>query len=307
MRVVLLAWCASAVHYLDALAAAGVAPLLVVTGEKAPAASPLGRSCARLEVPIESWFDANDPRLVQALNALSPDLLCVAGWPRILREPLRSSARLGVVNFHPSLLPWYRGRNPLFWALLRDESTVGITAHLMTDELDAGPILLKRPVQVAEGDTQLSLADRVDQAGAQLLGELLDLAAAGTFPLGEPPEEDGSYTQPVRAEHGLLDWTWPAADLERLVRAAVGVVDVYTFFRGMKLKLLAARCGSDTADAPAGTVVGLAASGLEVATGKGTLVAVSWRFVDRPHTASELADAIGLTLGSRFTHNPALG
>src|SRR5689334_25128816 len=119
MNIVLFAWCPTSVLYLEALAAAGALPGLVVTGARASARTPLALACERLGVPLERRDDVNAGDLVTRVRAA--DLLLVAGCARVLGPELCAAPRIGALNFHPSRLPAYRGREPLFWALLRGE------------------------------------------------------------------------------------------------------------------------------------------------------------------------------------------
>ncbi len=311
--VVLLAWCPTATLYLDALVRAGAAPVLVVTGFGAPAEAPLVQACERAHVPLERCRDANAVAFASRLAQLAPDLVLVAGWPRVLGEALRRVARSGIVNFHPSLLPCYRGRHPLFWAILRGEPEVGITLHHVTAEVDAGPILLQRAVAVPQGATSASLAEVVDRAGAGLVPDLLRSARFGALPPGTVPSDAGSYFPPVRAEHALLDWTCPAHRLERLVRACAGVTHAHSFFRGMKLVALAAHAVVAPRAATPGTVLSVGPDGTLVATGSDdeaapatALRVTRWLFLEREHSAPSLAALADLAPGARLAANPAL-
>src|SRR5215468_1344741 len=115
MNIILFAWCPTSVLYLDALAAAGAAPALVVTGARTPARAPLVAACERLGLAMERRDEVNAPDLVARVR--DADLLLVAGCARILGPELCAAPRIGALNFHPSRLPAYRGKEPLFWAL----------------------------------------------------------------------------------------------------------------------------------------------------------------------------------------------
>jgi methionyl-tRNA formyltransferase len=306
VRVVLLASCAGAPLYLDALESAGERPVLIVTSSEASSLQVLPDRAAELGVPFLRQQELNQPEFLQELTRCAADLIVVAGWPKILRQAVRSAARVAVVNFHPSLLPDYRGRHPLFWAILRGERRVGITVHHLTEDVDAGPILLQREIDVADDATALSLGQVVDRAGAELVPALLELAQNGALPPGVLPDRAGSYFPPVRAEDGLVDWTRPAALLQRLLRAAEGTLPVMTFFSGMKLIIRdAAAFDTGAASAP-GSVLAVGIDGVDVATGQGVLRIMCWAFMGREHRSPELAALVGIKPGSRFSHNPAL-
>jgi UDP-4-amino-4-deoxy-L-arabinose formyltransferase/UDP-glucuronic acid dehydrogenase (UDP-4-keto-hexauronic acid decarboxylating) len=306
MRTVLFGWCRTARLYLEALDRAGARPALVVTGPDAPAAAPLSSSCADLGVRLERRADVNDEGFVRELEAAGADLLLVTGWPRVLAERVLSVASAAAVNVHPSMLPHYRGRDPLFWAILRGERRVGVTLHRMTEAVDNGPILYQRGVDVPDGATSETLAAAVDREGAALIPELVASVRDGTLKEGTLAEDPGSYFPPVRSEHALLDWTASAELLERLVRACAGVAQAHCFFRGMKLIALEARAVDVPSDAPSGTVLAVDDAAILIASSERALSVTRWLFLERVHRGGELARRIGLEIGARFSHNPAL-
>jgi methionyl-tRNA formyltransferase len=305
MNIVLFAWCPTSVLYLDALAARGAAPRLVVTGGRAPSGTPLDAACAHHGVPLERRDDVHAADLVARVRAC--DLLLVAGCARILRPEIHRAPRLGALNFHPSRLPAYRGREPLFWALLHGEPVVAVTVHRVTDEVDAGPILFQHEVAVPPRATSASLAPLVDRAGADLVPEILALAAAGALPAGTFPTEPGSRFPPLRPEHGLVDFTRTAPEVDRLVRAARGEIAAYAFLHGFRVILLEGEPGADpeTAAALPGSIVAIDGDALVIAAARGVYRARRFLFLDRVHDGPALAAAVGATVGSAFTANPA--
>jgi methionyl-tRNA formyltransferase len=306
MNVVLFAWCSTSVLYVEALAAAGAAPRLVVTGPRTAADAPLAQACERLGVSLERRADPNAPDLVARLRALPLDLLLVAGCARILGAELLAVPRLGALNFHPSRLPCYRGKEPLFWALCLGETEVAITVHHLTDEVDGGPILLQRPVAVSARATSASLAPLVDAAGAALVPEILALAATGALPAGTRSGERGSRFPPLRAEHGLLDFTRPAVEIDRLVRAAYGEIAAYTFFEGVRVIVLEGEPALDAAGAP-GRVLAVGAEGITVAASPGAYRMRRFLFVGRAHDGPALAAALGIAPGAALRASPITG
>ena len=308
MNVVLFAWCASSIAYAEALVAAGAPPRLVVTGARCSAAAPLAEACARLGLALERRDEVNDAGFVARLRELPLDLLLVAGCARVLGPALLAAPRLGALNFHPSRLPRYRGKEPLFWALLHGEPSVAISVHHLVAELDAGPLLFQRDVLVPPRATSASLAAMVDAEGAALVPEILALAAAGPLPPGRDPGGPGSHFPPLRPEHGLLDFTRSAVELDRLVRACQGEIPAACFFQGLRLLVLEAEPAPSTSGSIVpGEVTRVNDGGIWVMTSSGVLCLRRFLFLDRPHDARALAALLGLAPGQRFTHNPAFG
>ena len=308
MRIVLFAWCPTTPVHLEALAASGAAPALVVSGGRAATARALERACADGGVPFERCDDVSSPGFVARVERLAPDLLVVAGCPQILRAPLRRAFRLGAVNLHPSLLPAYRGREPLFWAILHGEPKVGVTAHHLTDAVDAGPILLAREIPVPPRATSASLAAEVDRAGAALLPELVAMARGGALPEGARPRGPGSRFPPLREEHGRIDWRRPAAAIDRLVRACAGEIAAHAFFQGMKIVVLDGEpVPSPRPRAPPGEVLAVEEGAVLVAAGEGAFAARALVFLHRRRRAGELAAELGIFPGARLSGEPEGG
>ena len=304
MRVVLLCWCRTAHYYYDALRVAGAPPVLVVTGTRAPALARLETPCADNGVALVTVEDVHAPEALARLASALPDLILVVGWPRILRESVIGMPRVGIVNCHPSILPWYRGKEPLFWAILEGEDEIGVTLHHLTAEVDAGPILLQSTIRVPDGTTTAFVSEQVDRTGAELMPELMALASDGSLPKGRIPSEAGSSFPPVTPRDGAIDWSEPADRSARRVRACQGVTHAYTLFQGTKVVLLEAHIRAAEGDHESGTVVAVDESGITVAAGSGrvarTLACNRWLFVDREHPGTELAARLGIEPGARF-------
>jgi methionyl-tRNA formyltransferase len=307
IRTVVFAWCSGAEH-VDALARAGAAPSLVVTGPSSDVSGALRSAAERAGAAWRPTDDPNDAALCDRIEALRPDLFVVAGCPRIFGARLLALPRLGALNVHPSLLPHYRGREPVFWALLRGERTVGVTVHRMTEDVDAGPILAQRALDVGPRATRREVVTELDRLGAALVEELAARALAGDRLEGTLPSEPGSAFPRLRPEHGLVDWSADAEELDRLVRASDGVVAAHAFVRGMRVVVLEAHAlpvrAGEVSSRP-GSITRIGDGALVVATGKGELALRRVSFV-RTQSGEDLAAMLGLSIGDRFRSSPAL-
>ncbi|MFO7535895.1 MAG: methionyl-tRNA formyltransferase [Kiritimatiellia bacterium] len=170
-------------------------------------------------LPVITPFKVNLPETVEALDRLRPDVIVVTAFGQILRKALLEMAPLGCVNVHASLLPKYRGAAPAQWAIARGESVTGVTTMLMNEGLDTGDMLLKREIPISPEDTGASLLMKLGLAGAELLAPTLEGLRSGTL-RGEPQDERlATHAPKLNKASGCLDWTKPAAELERRVRA----------------------------------------------------------------------------------------
>jgi methionyl-tRNA formyltransferase len=150
---------------------------------------------------------------------LAPDLVLSVFYRDLLSARVLAAPRLAALNLHPSLLPAYRGRAPINWVLVHGETETGITLHHMTAKADAGDIVAQRAVPIAPRDTALSLYLKVEQAGIELLAEALPLVAEGRAPRIPQDLSSSTYFGRRRPEDGRIDWSWPAARIDCLVRA----------------------------------------------------------------------------------------
>jgi len=244
---------------LTALLDAGVEIPLVVTQpdrpvgrHAAPVASAVARAAEARGIPVEKpeRLRGNDA-LLQRIGDLAPDAGVVVAYGKLLPNPLLALPRLGFVNVHASLLPKYRGASPIQAAILAGDSETGVATMRVVEELDAGPIYRQRRVSIGEREAADSLTRRLAAAGGELLVETLHDLAAGSA-AASPQEGEPSYCKPIRREDGQVDWSLPAVDLERRLRAYTPWPGLFTFLGPERVKILAAEAGPGGRTEPPG-------------------------------------------------------
>lgn len=158
-----------------------------------------------------------------AIRAFEPDVIAVACFPWRLPEALLAMPRLGGVNLHPSLLPENRGPDPLFWTFRHGDTRTGVTVHLMTAELDAGPILRQTAIPVEDGLSETVLERRCAETGGRLLVEAVAGLVAGREPTPVPQDERGAtyYGQPSALDY-VIESDWSARRCENFTRGVIG-------------------------------------------------------------------------------------
>jgi methionyl-tRNA formyltransferase len=160
-----------------------------------------------------------DEKLGVRVAAAAPDLIFSFYFRHLLPEAILRTARLGAYNLHGSLLPLYRGRAPVNWAVARGETQTGATLHVMSARADAGDIVDQEAVPIGPDDTALEVQKRVTQAGVKILERRLAELEAGTAPR-RPQDEAAATKFPRRTpEDGRIDWTRPSGQVHDLVRA----------------------------------------------------------------------------------------
>jgi len=226
MRLVLMGSPAFALPTLEALLATGHELVAVVTQPDRPAGR--GRApqapavkVAALEHGLRLLQPENvsAPDSVEALRALEPDVFVVAAYGQILRQRLLDVPKQGSLNVHASLLPRHRGAAPVAAAILAGDSVTGVSIMEVVRALDAGPVVARYEEPILPYDTTGTLEERLAAGGARLLAEVLDAWAAGDLPAR--PQDEGlvSYAPQIKRDDARLDWSLPAIDLWRRVRA----------------------------------------------------------------------------------------
>ena len=163
--------------------------------------------------------DLASARVVAQIRDARPELLVSWFWTeRIPPGVLRIAPAVGV---HPSLLPRHRGPDPYFWAIDAGDETTGVTAHRLEEQYDTGPILARRSLRIDPRWDAWKLARALDRPSLALLREVVGAFAKGQPPPSVPQDEAGATAAPRPSEEDLvIRWSWPAARIERRVRAA---------------------------------------------------------------------------------------
>jgi methionyl-tRNA formyltransferase len=211
---------------------------------------------------------ADDAEVREAVAAAAADVMVVANWRTWLPPEVYSLPRLGTVNVHDALLPAYAGFAPLNWALINDEPEVGVTAHMMNAEFDAGDIILQRSTPVSDDDTVVDLFDRTLAMFGPITVEALELVASGRTDWTPQDRRAASYFHRRCDEDNRIDWSWPARDIFNLVRAQVDPYpNAYCFYRGERLRVLRASVTDDVIGGTPGRVVIRRGNGVVVVAG----------------------------------------
>jgi methionyl-tRNA formyltransferase len=191
-------------------------------------------------LPVLQPEKVSDSESVEALRALEPDAFVVAAYGQILRQRLLDVPSRGILNVHASLLPRHRGASPIAAAILAGDEMTGVTLMEMVRALDAGPMVTRVEVPISPHDTTGTLEPRLASAGAALLAESLDAWASGQ--MTATPQDDSlvTYAPQIKRSDALLDWSLPAVELWRRVRAFNPWPVAYTHWRSEEVRILEA-------------------------------------------------------------------
>jgi methionyl-tRNA formyltransferase len=201
----------------------GVDIPLVLTHEDAPTERQWFGSVAQLarahRIEVACPANVNTEEWIGRVTRLEPHYVLAFYYRALLDERVLAAARWGALNMHGSLLPKYRGRAPVNWAILNGESETGATLHYMVRRPDAGAIVAQERVPIGIEDTALTVSLAVAAAAARLLERSLPLMASGPPP-GRPMDlAQGSYFGGRSPADGRISWDWPAVRVHALIRA----------------------------------------------------------------------------------------
>jgi UDP-4-amino-4-deoxy-L-arabinose formyltransferase / UDP-glucuronic acid dehydrogenase (UDP-4-keto-hexauronic acid decarboxylating) len=260
-----------------------------------------------LNIPAFAPDDINHPLWVERIRGLEPDILFSFYYRNMVAPPLLEIPPAGGLNLHGSLLPKYRGRAPVNWALLMGEKETGVTLHYMTPRPDDGDIVSQRKVAISEEDTAVTLHGKLAEASSLMLDEILPRIREGNAPRIPQDHSRATYFGGRRPEDGEIDWQRSAAEVRNLVRALTRPYPgAFTYAGDRKcmvweVKEAPASCGQGTPGAILSTdplVIACNQGALRVdyAQEEGSL------FMRGTQLALELGLQEGMRLGHRVSH-----
>jgi methionyl-tRNA formyltransferase len=239
--------------------------------------------------------DPNTPELGARITAFKPDFLFSFYYRKMLKAPLLAAATRGALNMHGSMLPQYRGRAPVNWAVLHGARETGATLHYMTEKPDNGDIVAQTAVPILPDDTAQEVFDKVTVAAEMTLDHVLPALVAGTAPRIPQDLGLGRYYGERKPDDGIIDWNLDAAAIHNLVRAvAPPDPGAFTVAGGVAARVLRTRV-IDPASPPTLTPTLEARDGRLLAHcgGGGTLAVLALELADAPADARALAARFG--------------
>jgi len=275
MKVVFMGTPAFAVPSLEALLAASDI-VAVVTRPDQPQGRglrvvppPVAVAATQYALDVLQPDTLRDPGFLARLRDLGPDLFVVVAFGRIIPPNVLALASMGGINLHPSMLPRYRGAAPIPRAIAAGETATGVTVLHLSEELDAGDIILQRAAPIHPDDTSATLEARLARAGAALLVEALGLLETGRAPRVVQDSSRATFAPKVAREEAWISWSDPAAKIVNQVRAFDPWPVARTRRDGAPLEIWRAAALPDRGPEAPGTVVGAGREGLVVAAGDG--------------------------------------
>lgn len=258
-------------------------------GQK-PRPSPIQRAAEELGLPVRTPLRLKSPEDQADFAALGADVAVVVAYGLILPQPVLDAPRLGCLNIHASLLPRWRGAAPIHRAIMAGDAETGVAIMQMQAGLDTGPVLAEARTAIGPQDTTADLHDRLAGMGAALVTDVLDRLPLDAVP---QPEAGVTYAHKIDKAEARIDWTLPAGQIDRQIRALSPFPGAWCLIGGERVKLLRS-CLVPGAGAP-----GQVLAGFRIACGEGAIeVLEAQREGKRPMPAAEILR--GLTLPERL-------
>ncbi|MFT4227509.1 methionyl-tRNA formyltransferase [Micropruina sp.] len=304
MRVVFAGTPEVALPALEAVAASRHELVAVVTRPDARQ----GRSKRLVPSPVAVWADAQgietlkpvtprEPEFGQRLRELAPDCCPVVAYGALIPADVLAIPTHGWVNVHFSLLPAWRGAAPVQRGILAGDAETGITIFDLVPALDAGDIYLQEPSPLGDTETSGEVLTRLADRGAQLLVDVLDTIEAGTATAMPQPSAGITVAPKLTVADAQIDWTRPAIEIDRLIRACNPNPVSWTTHRGERFKVHLGRAQAGTILAPGAINAGRRT--VNVGTGRGVLELLQVQPAGkRPMAAADWGRGLGVDPGS---------
>lgn len=267
--------------------------------------SSVARLGAEMGLPVFAPENVNHSLWIERIEKMQPDVIFSFYYRHMLSQELLALAPKGAFNLHGSLLPKYRGRVPINWAILNGETETGVTLHKMIAKADAGDIIAQKKVAIDATDTALVLHEKIRHASEQLLADTLPLIKMGDYSATPQDESQATYFGRRRAENGLIDWAKSATEVNNLIRAVTEPYPgAFTYLAESKMIVWRGRVLEKSHDKLPGTII--STEPLQIACGQDVLEILTGQcgsglYVEGSRLAAEMGIVTGVRVGAKPT------
>ncbi|MDF7799469.1 bifunctional UDP-4-amino-4-deoxy-L-arabinose formyltransferase/UDP-glucuronic acid oxidase ArnA [Pontiellaceae bacterium B1224] len=222
-------------------------------------------------IPVYAPEDINHAVWEKRIRAIEPDIIFSFYYRNMVKAPILGIPKHGCINLHGSLLPAYRGRCPVNWAIVNGETETGVTLHYMTPKADDGDIIAQREIEVSYEDSAKSLFKKTIAEAKTLLAETLPLIKNGTAPRTAQDAAKASYYGGRKPADGEIDWNQDAETIRNLIRAVTKPYPgAFTFIGDRKCLIWQVSTDAVKSDKAQGTILSI--TPLTVACGSGSVI-----------------------------------
>ena len=247
----------------------GVITIPDVPNQKYP--NPVKALSEKLSIPLLQPPTLKNPHALAWTVDLSPDLLVLAFVTDFVPGEMIAAATHGGINYHPSLLPKYRGGSAINWAVINGENETGVTIHFIDEGVDTGPVLLQEKVNIEPDDTVKSVYfEKLYPLGIRMIADAVRLVREGKAEPIPQDESRASFQAVIKETDTIIHWKASTRKVYDLIRGSNPAPGAVTSFKGQKLKIW--ECSPYPLQGPSGSVIEIIDDGFVVSTGDGGIL-----------------------------------
>ena len=261
---------------------------------------PLATAAEANDIPVWQFKRMRDQKCIDVFRSLDADLCVMAYVTDIVPNEIIDAPSNGTIQYHPSLLPLHRGPSSINWAIIQGDTETGLSIFWPDEGLDTGPILMQKRVDIGPDDSVGSLYfNHLFPMGIEAIIESIDLVADGAAPRVVQDESAATYEGWCGTADGQIDWTRQASMVHNLIRGCDPQPGAWSTLNDSQVGVFGSSAGSAVKEsAQPGTILGIDATGMTVATGNGSVKIKRTRVGRGPKLA---ASENGFSVGDRFS------
>lgn len=272
--------------------------------QKMSGAVDLSEAAKRTRIPILRVKNINESHAITWISEKAPDILLVIGWTQLLKPELLRKPKFACFGFHASLLPKYRGRAPVNWAIINGETVTGNTMLVLEPEADSGDIVAQRTIPITDDDDCRTIYEKVGQTEVDMLAEILPMLQQGIFPRRKQDDSQSTVMPKRHPEDGRIDWHRATREVYNWIRALTDPYPgAFSVLDGHRVWIWAAREDNALANRnrfKPGDVIQNAQGWPLVATGDGWIRVLEAQREGGPKVSGTIAANSFLIAGSSF-------
>lgn len=244
---------------------------------------------------------SKDTKLLKTLKDLQPDFFVTFAFGQILSQEVLDIPKFSTVNLHASLLPKYRGANPIQRCIYNGDKKTGITTMLTVLALDAGDICETEEITITENMTNIELKDIISKKSPKLIVSTLEGLYNGSLKPQKQNEDGVTIAKKFVKQDGLVDWSKSAEEIHNHVRSMVDFPCAYTFFDGKMIKIIETRLTDNKCNNGSASVSNVSKQGIEISTGNGCLLITKVKPESKGvMNAFDFANGAKIKVGTKF-------
>lgn len=268
---------------------------------KSVKASPVKELAQASDIPVKTPVRLQDSQIIEFLKDLSPDIIIVVAYGRLIPKTILDIPKYGCINAHASLLPDHRGAAPIQRAIMQGDKETGISIIKLVEALDAGPILWKEKIKIGDDENFVSLHDRLTILAAKGLVETSRLIEENKITPEKQDDSKATYAFKIKPEEELVEWGSTAECVHNHIRAFDPYPGAYSTIRGHRIKIFSSHIVKNTGSGNVGEIIAIKKEGLEIQTSKGTVIIKDLQPANKKRmSAFDFANGARITKGLKF-------